>query len=113
MKKINLALIIVFSTLLFGCEIGFVGHHKHHPHNNTHSSTSVVITPLTCDYDDYFYTLPYYDDPLVCYSDIDGYEYCEWTSFGYSPYSECLETWMYDDAYACAWMLLEEYCYPI
>lgn len=112
MKKINLILTIILLTFLSGCEVGFVGHHKHRPHHNSYGTTSVTVVPLTCDHDAYFYTLPYYEDPLVCYNDIDGYEYCEWVFPGYSPYSECLEVWTYDE-YACAWALLEEYCYPV
>jgi len=112
MKKTSLILFFMMFSLLFGCEIGLVDHHKHRPHHNHHNAASVTVTPLACNYDAYYYTLPYYDEPLVCYNDIDGYEYCEWVFSGYFPYSECLEVWTYDDL-ACSWGLLEEYCYPI
>ena len=53
-----------------------------------------------------YYETPFYHEPEVCYND----GCCTWVVDNF--YSECLETWCYNQYY-CGWQYEEQYCYPI
>lgn len=106
MKTFLFSIIILF---VGGCEVRVNPHAPYYTYDEYGHATYVTnkydswVDPNYVDY-------PYDQSPYACYYH-HGVEYCEWIVRS-APYSECIETWYYDE-YFRLWDFYNESCYAI
>jgi len=100
MKAVVLSILVL---LVSGCEFWVAPHPSHHSY-----SEYVVVTDAA--YDPNYFDYPHNWEPEACYSH-HGTTFCEWVYYS-QPYTECIETWYYDE-YWRLWDFFHEECYAI